>query len=53
MEEALEAHPVPEIFNTDQGSQSTAQAFTGGLEGAGVWILMDGRGRYMDKSVVS
>ena len=48
LEEALEAHPAPEMFNTDQGSQFTAQAFTGCLEGAGVRISMDGRGRWMD-----
>ena len=48
VKQALEAHPVPEIFNTDQGSQFTAQAFTGCLEGAGVRISMDGRGRCMD-----
>ena len=48
LEEALEAHPAPEIFNTDQGSQFTAQVFTGCLEGAGVRISMDGRGRWMD-----
>jgi putative transposase len=35
----------PEIFNTDQGSQFTARAFTGRLEEAGVAISMDGRGR--------
>ena len=45
VEEALETHPAPEIFNTDQGSQFTAQAFTGCLEGARVRISMDGRGR--------
>ena len=36
VEEALQAHPFLEIFNTDQGSHFTAQAFTGSLEGAGV-----------------
>ena len=48
VEEALETHPAPEIFNTDQGSQFTAQVFTGCLRGAGVRISMDGRGRCMD-----
>ena len=38
----------PEIFNTDQGSQFTAAAFTGRLERAGVAISMDGRGRALD-----
>ena len=48
VEEALEAHAAREMFNTDQGSPFTAQAFTGCLEGAGVRISMDGRGRWMD-----
>ena len=39
---------VPEIFNTDQGSQFTSQEWTGILEGWGVKISMDGRGRWMD-----
>lgn len=38
----------PEIFNTDQGSQFTSNAFTGKLEGTGVRISMDGRGRVFD-----
>ena len=38
----------PEIFNTDQGSQYTAAAFTGRLQQAGVAISMDGRGRALD-----
>ena len=44
LEEALAARR-PEIFNSDQGSQFTAAAFTGRLENAGVAISMDGRGR--------
>lgn len=38
----------PEIFNSDQGCQFTATAFTGRLEQAGVAISMDGRGRALD-----
>ena len=38
----------PVIFNTDQGSQFTSDAFTGRLEDAGVAISMDGRGRCFD-----
>lgn len=47
LEEALGVS-TPEIFNTDQGSQFTAAAFTGRLESAGVAISMDGRGRALD-----
>jgi len=42
----------PEISNTDQGSQFTAQPFTGVLLRAGVAISMDGKGRFMDNIFV-
>jgi putative transposase len=38
----------PEIFNTDQGTQFTSEAFTGILERREVAISMDGRGRAFD-----
>lgn len=43
---------TPEIFNTDQGSQFTSDAFTGILKDAGVKISMDGRGRALDNVFV-
>jgi putative transposase len=42
----------PEIFNTDQGVQFTAQAFTGVLEHNGVRVSMDGRGRALENVFV-
>ncbi len=42
----------PEIFNTDQGVQFTAYAFTGALGEAGIRISMDGRGRAFDNIFV-
>jgi len=51
LEEALSASK-PEIFNSYQGSQFTATAFTGRLESAGVAISMDGRGRALDNVFV-
>jgi len=42
----------PEIFNSDQGSQFTAEAFTSRLGGAGIAISMDGRGRAIDNVFV-
>lgn len=42
----------PEIFNTDQGSQFTALAFTGRLAAAHIHISMDGRGRALDNIFV-
>jgi putative transposase len=51
LEEALRGGR-PEIFNTDQGVQFTASAFTGRLESAGVAVSMDGRGRALDNVFV-
>jgi putative transposase len=49
LERALETTGrVPEIFNTDQGSQFTGAEWIGRLEGLGVRVSMDGRGRWMD-----
>ena len=48
LEEAMNRYGVPEIFNTDQGSQFTGQDFTQTLKDAGVAISMDGKGRWMD-----
>ena len=42
----------PEVFNTDQGVQFTAEAFTGRLRTAGVAVSMDGRGRCLDNVFV-
>lgn len=42
----------PEIFNTDQGSQFTSEAFTGVLHNNGITISMDGRGRALDNIFV-
>ena len=51
LEQSL-AQGQPEIFNTDQGVQFTAQAFTSRLEGAGIRVSMDGRGRALDNIFV-
>lgn len=49
---ALQSHGVPEIFNTDQGSQFTSDAFTNVLKENGITISMDGRGRALDNIFV-
>ena len=41
-------HGTPEIFNTDQGSQFTADDFTSVLKERTIQISMDGRGRALD-----
>ena len=48
LKSALRKHNSPEIFNTDQGSQYTGNAFTGTLKERGIKISMDGKGRCMD-----
>ena len=47
LEDAL-GKAKPEIFNTDQGSQFTSEAFTRILLEQGIQISMDGKGRYTD-----
>jgi len=51
LEKALES-AKPEIFNTDQGSQFTSEAFTSVLKDAQVQISMDGKGRAFDNIMV-
>jgi len=48
LQEAFVNYGVPEIFNTDQGSQYTSRAFTEILINKGVRISMDGKGRCLD-----
>jgi len=51
LEEAL-SRGQPEVFNTDQGVQFTAGAWTGRLKSAAVAVSMDGRGRCLDNVFV-
>jgi putative transposase len=48
LQDAMNRHGQPEIFNTDQGVQFTSAAFLGELETLGVRISMDGKGRFLD-----
>ena len=43
---------LPEIFNTDQGSQFTSPEWTGRLEGLGIAVSMDGKGRWRDNVLI-
>ena len=52
LQEALWRYGQPEIFNTDQGAQFTADAFTRVLRDLGVKISMDGKGRCIDNIFV-
>jgi len=48
LSDALARYPKPEIFNTDQGSQYTAQAHVNILKEHDIKISMDGKGRSID-----
>jgi putative transposase len=52
LEEAIARFGVPEIFNTDQGSQFTSAAFIEVLKRHGIRISMDGKGRWRDNVFV-
>jgi len=52
LETALEKYGKPEIFNTDQGSQFTSEAFTSVLKENDIRISMDGKGRWVDNVFV-
>jgi len=48
LEEAITKYGCPDIFNTDQGSQFTAEVFTNILRSNSIDISMDGKGRWRD-----
>lgn len=52
MRKAIEGYGVPEISNTDQGSQFTGEAFISQLKKYGIKISMDGKGRALDNIFV-
>ena len=52
IEQALAKYGVPEIVNTDQGSQFTAEEFTSVVLQAGCKLSMDGRGAWRDNVFV-
>jgi len=52
VEDALQRHGKPEIFNTDQGSQFTSTEFVNLIQGHGIRMSMDGKGRWVDNVFV-
>ena len=52
LEEALYRYGKPEIFNSDQGSQYTSDAFTDALKTNDIRISMDGKGAWRDNVFV-
>jgi putative transposase len=52
VQEAIARYGIPEIFNTDQGSQFTSLEFTQLLKEHGITISMDGKGCWRDNVFV-
>ena len=52
IEQAFARYGIPEIVNTDQGSQFTAEEFTQAVLGRGAKLSMDGRGAWRDNVFV-
>lgn len=52
LEEAIDRHGCPEIFNSDQGSQFTSNDFTQVLKDNNIRISMDGKGQWVDNVFV-
>ena len=52
IEQALAKYGTPEIVNTDQGSQFTAEEFTSVVLATGAKLSMDGRGAWRDNVFV-
>ena len=52
LNEAIHKFGLPQIMNTDQGSQFTSFAWTDRLRRSGVRISMDGKGRFLDNIFV-
>ena len=52
LEEAILKYGIPDIFNTDQGSQFTSDAFLEILKRHDIDISMDGKGRWLDNAFV-
>lgn len=52
LKEAMMRYGKPEIFNTDQGSQFTSEAFTSVLKDHKILISMDGKGAWRDNVFV-
>lgn len=52
LQEAIVQYGCPEVFNTNQGSQFTSEAFLNELKLRNIRISMDGKGRWMDNVMI-
>ena len=53
LEEAFAKYGLPEIVNTDQGSQFTSTVFIYAVLSSGIAISMDGKGSWRDKVFIA
>jgi putative transposase len=51
-EDALPCHGKPKIFKSGQGSQFNRQPFVNLIQGHGIQVNMDGKGRWVDNVAV-
>jgi putative transposase len=52
LEQAIQEHGAPDIVNTDQGSQFTAEEFSSYVLSQGIKLSMDGKGRAKDNAFI-
>jgi len=52
LEKSVDRHGVPDIINSDQGSQFTSEAWVKALQNKGVLISMSGQGRSNDNAYI-
>lgn len=52
LEQAVQMHGVPEILNTDQGSQFTSDVFKEAVKTNNIKFSMDGKGRATDNAFI-
>ena len=52
LEAAIRDYGLPEILNTDQGSQFTGTAFVGVVQSHGIQLSMDGKGAWRDNLLI-
>ena len=50
LEKTIESYGLPDIINSDQGSQFTSQVWVNAVQGKGILISMSGRGRSNDNA---
>ncbi|MFQ5446762.1 MAG: DDE-type integrase/transposase/recombinase, partial [Saprospiraceae bacterium] len=53
VKDAVQVYGIPEILNSDQGSQFTCSGYVNFLKKQGIQISMDGKGRALDNIYIN